>query len=126
MLDQPHGAEILNAVARLLRDEFMLQLPATAAFHARVAANAIDLVAREIQLSGAAEAAARQRLESLLGLQGGTEVLDAELNRRIRQGDYASDDAGLLNHLWQTTLDKMAIDQPGYASYQRAVALGKP
>lgn len=26
---------------------------------------------------------------------------------------------GLSEHLWQTTMDKLAVDQPNYASYKR-------
>jgi hypothetical protein len=26
---------------------------------------------------------------------------------------------GLTEHVWQTTMDKLAIDQPNYASYRR-------
>ncbi|MEX7051181.1 DUF6285 domain-containing protein [Pseudomonas aeruginosa] len=26
---------------------------------------------------------------------------------------------GLTEHLWQTTMDKLAVDQPNYASYKR-------
>ena len=48
MLDQPHGLDILDAVARLLRELLVPQLQGHAAFQARVAANAVDLVAREI------------------------------------------------------------------------------
>jgi hypothetical protein len=29
---------------------------------------------------------------------------------------------GLSEHLWATTLAKMAIEQPGYASYRRIVS----
>ena len=32
------------------------------------------------------------------------------------------DTPGLLPHLWQTTLDKLAVDQPGYDSYRRESA----
>jgi hypothetical protein len=26
---------------------------------------------------------------------------------------------GLADHLWQTTMDKLAVDQPNYAAYKR-------
>ena len=50
MLDHPRGPSLLDAVARLLREVLLPQLPAgsSAAFQARVAANAVDLVARAI------------------------------------------------------------------------------
>jgi hypothetical protein len=121
MLDQPRGADILTAVSRLLRETLMPQLPANAAFQARVAANAIDLVAREIAFGDTVERDALQRLQTLLSRDGSLEELETELSGRIRRGELDLQSPGLAEHLWQTTLDKMKIDQPGYASYRRAV-----
>ena len=66
MIDAPHGADMLDAVARLLRDTLIPQLPADTVFQARVVANAIDLVAREIRLGAAAQTDATTRLKALL------------------------------------------------------------
>ena len=41
-----------------------------------------------------------------------------ELCRRIRQGTLAVDDARLAEHLRQTTLSKVEIDQPTYSGYR--------
>jgi hypothetical protein len=41
MLDQPHGADILDAVSRLLRDTLMPRLPPDTVFQARVAVIAV-------------------------------------------------------------------------------------
>ena len=35
----------------------------------------------------------------------------------IADGRLGPADPALLAHLWQTTLDRLAVDQPGYASY---------
>ncbi len=47
----------------------------------------------------------------------------AELNRvladRIAKGEVDLQTPGLADHLWQTTMDKLAVDQPNYASYRR-------
>lgn len=121
MLDQPTGADILAAVSRLLRDTLMPRLPPDLVFQARVAANAVDLVAREIELGAPVEHAARERLQALLGRDGSLPDLERELSQRIRAGDFDLDDPQFAEHLWQTTLDKMRIDQPGYASYRREI-----
>ena len=121
MLDQPRGRDILAAVSKLLRETLMPQLPANAAFQARVAANAIDLVAREITLGEAAEREALARLQALLGRDGSLSELETELSGRIRRGELDLQNPGLAEHLWQTTLDKMKIDQPTYASYRRSL-----
>jgi hypothetical protein len=123
MLDQPHGADILTAVSKLLRETLMPQLPANAAFQARVAANAVDLVAREISFVDTVEREALTRLQALLGRAGSLEELETDLSGRIRRGELDLQSDGLADHLWQTTLDKMKIDQPSYASYRRALEL---
>jgi hypothetical protein len=38
---------------------------------------------------------------------------------RIRNGELDLQSEGLAEHLWQTTLAKMKIDQPNYAGYRR-------
>jgi hypothetical protein len=120
MPDDPRGPELLDAVARLLRDELLPLLPPAAAFNARVAANAVDLVAREMRDGGAADAAAAARLQALLQRAAGDAgTLEAELCQRLKSGDADPDDPALRAHLWATTLDKLAIDQPGYAPYRR-------
>jgi hypothetical protein len=81
-----------------------------------VAANAVDLVAREMRDGGAADAAAAARLQALLQRAAGDAgTLEAELCQRLKSGDADPADPALRAHLWATTLDKLAIDQPGYA-----------
>lgn len=119
MLDDPRSAEILEAVSRLMRETLIPALPADVVFQARVAANAIDLVLREMRTGAQLEEAARLRLVALLEQDGPLEVLEAELSARIRDGAIDLSAPELLEHLWATTMAKMSIDQPSYASYRR-------
>lgn len=119
MLDQPHGSDILDAVARLLRDKLMAALPPDLVFQARVAANAVDLVAREMRLGPKLDAEAAERLRALLGHDGTLNALETELSEQIRSGAIGLQTSGLFEHLWETTLAKMSVDQPNYASYRR-------
>ncbi|HPU14715.1 MAG TPA: DUF6285 domain-containing protein [Polymorphobacter sp.] len=121
MAEQPTVDEILATVARFLRDTAVPQLAGHAGFHARVAANAIDLVRRELELRPALDHEAHARLTGLLGHDGPLDALDAELCARIADDGIAIDDPALLDHLWRTTLGKLAVDQPGYASYRAAL-----
>lgn len=127
MLDHPRGPALLDAVARLLRDVLLPALPpGNAAFQARVAANAVDLAAREMRLGPAADAAALDRLQALLkhAADGASlDALEAELALAIRSGAIDDQDPALRAHLWAGTLDKLAIDQPSYAPYRRAIDL---
>ncbi|HET9447412.1 MAG TPA: DUF6285 domain-containing protein [Steroidobacteraceae bacterium] len=119
MQDPPTAAELLEAAAAFLREVAVPQLSGHASFHARVAANALDIVKREIELRPAAERDEHARLTALLGTDGSLEELNCLLSRRIASGDVSLQTPGLAEHLWATTLAKVAIDQPTYASYRR-------
>ena len=123
MLDHPRGPALLDAVATLLREVLQPQLQGNAAFQARVAANAVDLAAREMRLGPAADAAAADRLQALLQHRGQPDALATDLALAIRSGAIDDQDPALRAHLWASTLDKLAIDQPSYAPYRRAVQL---
>lgn len=122
MQDRPDPDELLAAVAAFLREQAMPQLQGQAAFHARVAANALDIVRRQLRLAPAAAAAEHQRLRALLGRDGSLEELNAMLCARIADGTIGLHTPGLLAHLRRVTLDKLAVDQPTYAGYRRALA----
>ena len=122
MQDRPDPDELLAAVARFLREQAMPQLQGQAAFHARVAANAVEIVRRQLRLAPAAEAAEAGRLRALLGSDGSLVELNARLCARIADGSLGLHTPGLLGHLRQVTLDKLAVDQPTYAGYRRARA----
>ena len=119
MQDSPHPDELLAAVAGYLREQALPQLQGQAAFHARVAANALDIVRRQLALAPAAEAAEAERLRSLLGAAGSLDQLNRLLCQRIASGAMGLHTSGLAEHLWRVTLDKLADDQPGYESYRR-------
>jgi hypothetical protein len=122
MREQPTAAELLDIVAEFLRAEVLPALSGRTAFHARVAANVLDTVRRELALGPAALEGEAERLRALLGRGGDGTELNRELCERIAAGDLDGAAPELLRHLWTTTLDTVAIDQPGYATYRRAVA----
>jgi Domain of unknown function (DUF6285) len=128
MQDLPNPDQLLTAVARFLREDAGPALGRhgdnALAYQARVAANMVDTVARQTALAPAADAAERRRLQVLLGLPDEADL--AALNRRLasRLADGAIDSGhpGLAEHLWATTLAKLAVDQPGYDTHQRHAA----
>lgn len=115
MMDQPHIRELVEAVRSFLEEHAMPELKGHTAFHARVAANALGIVARQLELGPRADAAELARLGSLLGQDGTLEDLNRELCRRIRSGEIGLDTPGFAEHLDATTRDKVAIDQPGHS-----------
>ena len=58
-----------------------------------------------------------------LGADGSLIELNRALSEKIAKGEVDLQTPGLAEHLWQTTMDKLAVDQPNYASYKRE--LGK-
>ena len=117
MYDAPSAAELVSAVRGFLTEHAMPQLEGHAAFHARVAANALAIVERQLAQGPAAEAAEGERLTALLGLSGSLAEQNRELCRRIRSGALGPESPALLEHLRTTTLDKLAVDQPRYGGY---------
>jgi hypothetical protein len=123
--DPPSIDELLEATASFLRDVAVPQLSGRAAFHARVAANAVDLVRRELELRPAAERVEHAGLSELLHANGSLEELNVLLSERIAAGKIGLSTPSLTRHLWATTLAKVAIDQPSYASYRREAGAEK-
>jgi len=117
MTDSPSVDQLLEAVAAFLREQVAPASAGRIAFHARVAANALDIARRELRIAPQAQADEVRRLCQLLDADASAGL--AELNRRlcarIADGALAADSPALVAHLRQTTRDKLAIDQPGYA-----------
>jgi len=123
--DDPAAPDLLRSVERFLEREVVPALDGVAKFHARVAANVVAMVAREIETEAEQLQGEWTRLAALLGPEGelpqGREERRAALCRRnealvecIRAGDA---DAGafrerVLAHLRQTVADKMAVSKP--------------
>ena len=122
MQDPPTYDELLAAVEHFLRDEVMPNIAGARSFHARVAANALGIVRRELQHEDEQLAREWDGLDSLLGAverpQGRSALREAlaernaELCERIRAGD-ASD--AVVAHVTQTVRDKLLVTNPSWA-----------
>ena len=119
MQDEPTPTELIKAVADFLRHEITPVIKGHNAFKLRVGINALDLVARQLALEPDSDAAEAARLSRLLGMQGSLGELNRALADRIAKGEVDLQTPGLADHLWQTTMGKLAVDQPNYASYKR-------
>ena len=119
MQDEPTPTELIKAVADFLRNEIAPVISGHNAFKLRVSINALDLVTRQLVLEQGSDAAEATRLSKLLGRQGSLGELNRALSDQIAKGEVDLETPGLADHLWQTTLAKLAVDQPNYASYKR-------
>ena len=122
MQDLPRPETLVAAVAAFLRAEIAPQIKGAANFQLRVAMNALELVARQLVLAPGSDAAELQSLEGLLGRTGTLDELNAALCRAITDGSAKPESRELRRHLWSTTMAKLAVDQPSYATYKRALA----
>ena len=119
MQDEPTPEELIRAVADFLRNDIAPVISGHNAFKLRVSINALDLVTRQLALEEGTDAAESARLSRLLGMRGSLDELNRTIADRIAKGEIDLQTPGLADHLWQTTMDKLAVDQPNYASYKR-------
>jgi len=114
--NRPTADELLEATT-----EWMAHRTAgeTGGFLTRVAANVLDTVSRELAEGPGATLAAEERLAAL-GFGGGFENANRAFAEAIRNGAIDPADPAVRDHLWQTTLDMLAIDNPRYATLKRA------
>lgn len=111
--------ELVKAVRDFVEQRAMPELKGHTAFHARVAANALGIVARELEFGAASAEGERQRLATLLGHDGALIDLNRDLCAAIRDGKMGLDTPGLVDHLTTTTREKVEIDQPNYGGLKR-------
>ncbi len=125
MNDRPTSVELLRAVERFLQKDVVPALSGPQRYQARVAANVVAVVAREIEteedhLRGEWERLGRlltlddERPEARETLRVGVAARTEALVRRIRAGDA---DAGrwrddVLAHLRRTVADKLDVARP--------------
>jgi len=124
MQDEPAPSELTKAVADFLRNDIAPLVSGHHSFKLRVAINALDVVTRQLTLEQGSDAAEIARLAALLATQGSLLDLNRSLAERIGSGKLDLGTPGLSEHLWQTTMDKLAVDQPNYGSYRRELGNG--
>jgi hypothetical protein len=107
--DRPTAEELLEAVREWLVGEVVPTTSGRLRFHARVAANVLGMVERELALGAEQEAAHRRRLDRL-GVAD-----DAELAARIRAGGLDERYEEVRDVVRASVEDKLAVANPGYA-----------
>jgi len=116
MSSNPTAGELVRAVRLFIRETARPALSGHAAFHARVAENALAIVERELEQAAGAEARGVRRLRALLDQEDGDfDTLTRTLCERIRGGEMDWTDQDLMAHLRQATIDQVRIDQPRYS-----------
>ncbi len=123
-LDMPRLDELVESVRDFLREDVMPATQGRTSFLARVAGNSLDIACRELALGERARANERQRLCQLLGEDGDLEALRWRLVRGLRDRTIPLHLPGLPEHLRATVVNQIAIDQPRYSGFKRAIGPG--
>ena len=109
---KPSAPALLDAAIDYLERELLPTLGGYHRFQCRVTVNVLAQVRRELVLAPAQADAERARLASLLGHAGERDALSRELAARIRAGEIALDDPALLDHLRQSLVEALRINNP--------------
>ena len=120
--DMPASDELTISVRDFLRDDVMAATEGRTSFLARVAANSLDIVRRELDLGPGHLAAERERLQAMFGTdETDTLTLRWTLVDALRTGGADLDDPELKHHLRTTVVNQAGIDQPTYSGYRAAI-----
>ena len=120
----PRDDELLISVRDFLREDVMGATSGRTQFMARVAANSLEILLRDMSLGPALRAAEHTRLSVIMGHEGAREALRWDLVNALRDGSMALDTPGLVEHLRATVFGELAIDQPSYSGFKTALLGG--
>jgi hypothetical protein len=132
MQDRPTADELLEAVEHFL-DDLTANLEGSRSFHARVAANTVRIVRREVESEDEALADEWDGLDAILGPEQRPECL-AEVRDRLRQRNTAlsdliqageADDGALAREVYEhvraTLRNKLRISDPALLERSESV-----
>jgi aminoglycoside phosphotransferase (APT) family kinase protein len=121
-LDMPRADELVTSVRDFLRDDVMNATGGRTNFLARVASNSLDIVLRELDLGARQRERELARLKAFYKYDDDLETLRWRLVTELRDGSQSLDDEALKDHLRQTVVNQIAIDQPRYTGFRTAVS----
>jgi aminoglycoside phosphotransferase (APT) family kinase protein len=143
-LDMPRSDELLKSVRDFLHQDVMGATQGRLNFLARVAGNSVDILLRELEIGPEHRRREHQRLRAIVGAGAGSgagagagegagargedvddlESLRWRLVHALRDGSLPLDAPGLAEHLRETVVNQVAIDQPRYSGLRTALEWG--
>ena len=117
-MSSTQSTELLAAVRHFLRAEILPDMDGFKAYNTRVAANALGIVAREIE-SGTGLATLDTEVAVALGLDEQAGPIARQIAVALRDGTLAIDDT-VFTYLKKRTLLAISIDNPKYSGLQQA------
>jgi len=119
--DMPRVDELVLSVRDFLRQEVMSQLQGRNQFLARVAGNSLDIALRDMATGTEHRRREHDRLKDYFKSQDPLTVLRRRLVKALRNGEISINDERIKEHLRQTVVNQIAIDQPKYSGFLKAI-----
>ena len=120
-IDIPRTDELLVSVRDFLREDVMSATSGRTNFLSRVASNSLDIILRELALGPEHQQRELVRLRALYQSEEDLTTLRCRLVEEIRSEQIDLENEMLMNHLRQTVVNQIAIDQPKYTGFKRAL-----
>lgn len=129
--DRPGMSELLAAVQQFLSEEIVPSVTGRTQFHARVAANVVGMIRREIALAPEHDVREWQGLDRLLDIEARPDQasdFQAALRRRTQdlcariqagEADGGPWRTEVVQHVRQTVVDKLRIANPKYLGEEK-------
>lgn len=120
--DRPTKEELVSSVREFLEEKLLPELKGHTGFNTRVAINVLKTVERELKIGEQVSKETRERLANIINNKD-ENISNKELNIQLcqmidsRELTYKNQD--LVNHLWHTTMGKLAVDNPRYSSFMK-------
>jgi hypothetical protein len=110
----PSAPDLLAIIREFLETDIMpdANLGEDKRFNIRIAINILATAERELRLGPAADGAEADRLSALVGADGSIEEKNRRLAHAIREKMVAGNDPLVLDHLHQTMVDALRINNP--------------
>ena len=117
-MSETTAEELLSAVRQFLREQVLPELQGFKAYNTRVAANALGIVARELEL-GIDVAELDEKIATQLGLEQQEVSVPRQIALALRDGRLVVD-SRVLTYLQKRTQLAIAINNPKYSGLQQA------
>jgi hypothetical protein len=117
-MSETTAEELLSAVRQFLREQVLPELQGFKAYNTRVAANALGIVARELEL-GMDVVELDEKIAMQLGLEEQAVSVSRQIALALRDGRLVAD-SRVLTYLQKRTQLAIAINNPKYSGLQQA------
>jgi hypothetical protein len=117
-MSETTAEELLSAVRQFLREQVLPELQGFKAYNTRVAANALGIVARELEL-GMDVVELDEKIAMQLGLEEQAVSVSRQIALALRDGRLVVD-SRVLTYLQKRTQLAIAINNPKYSGLQQA------